>query len=180
MRILLLASLLFSAFSYGQDSTIALSKYEKFSAGTGHMYKEETIDIGKVRTTWIAVSKATDMENAASVRTIKVIQNNPETGKCTIYIDMDEADGLCKALEYYLVVMKDKPKYLPVYSYSTSNDVVAICNLNQGPYGQGWHVYLAQFYQGRRSRVLGSAIELRVKDVDDLIAFIKKAKETVF
>jgi hypothetical protein len=182
MKYLLIIITIISTSAFCQDSAVTLSKFENFTSAVGKMYKYETIEIGNIRDIKISISKVTDIASSLSVKAIRVTQNKSMLGSVYSYgiltIDMEEAEGVYKALEYYLKVVKEKPKYLPGYYYFTTNDIVASCTLVEGPYGSGWYVGLSQRYHYLKTLVPNSSISVKNKDIDDLVDLIKKAKET--
>jgi hypothetical protein len=177
-------SLTFSSlFLYSQDSTITLSKFEKFTSQTGRMFKTETKEVGKIKDILIAKVKTTDVETGESLEAIRIHQNKTMLMTTytfgVLYIDKEEIDGVVKSLGFYLNQMKTgKPKYEPRFSYVTSNDVEVNCFYSEGVSG-GWAVNLNKNYHYTRATVAGSVILLKNKDIDDFVDLMGKAKDAV-
>lgn len=183
MRILLI-TILFPILSYSQDSSRLLSKYEKFSSETGVMYKTETKDVTKIKDITISIVRTTNLENNQSVMALQIFQKNmmmfTPISLGILYIDLDEIEGVSKALNFYKEqIQKGKPQYQPYFSYLTSNDIQVNCSYFEGSFG-GWSVVLSQRYHYLKTTISGSVITIKNKDIDDLADAILRAKSLTF
>jgi hypothetical protein len=171
----------FSIICRAQDSTISLSKFEKFSSQTGVMLKNETKYIGKIRDIKVYKVRTTDLETNQSLSAVKIDQRKSalmtivSTG--LLYIDIDELDGVSKSLQFYLKEIKNsKPKYEPFYLYTTSNDVQVHCYYEDVPNFSGWFVGLSKQYHYSKETIPNTRISLKNKDIDDFVELITSAK----
>lgn len=181
---LILLFVLSPIVSLCQDSTIALSKFEQFTSETGTMYKRETLEMGSVKNIHVYATRVSEVGNSTYAKAIRVIQSITQSDvnnvTASLTIDLDETEGIYKALEYYLTVIKNKVQYSPAYFYITKNDVVASCNFIVEKYTADWSVSLSQRYHSLKSVVPGSSITVKNKDIDNLVELIRKAKERNF
>jgi hypothetical protein len=181
---ILISSFLFSSFCFSQDSTIVLSKYEKFFSETGKMYKTETKEIGKVKDITISLVKTTEVSSGQSISAIQIFQKNmmmfTPISLGVLHVDIDEIEGVARALKYYQEeIKKGKPQYQSSYYYLTSNDIQVSCSYFEGSFG-GWFVSLSQRYHYIKTTVSGSLITIKNKDIDDLVELIEKSKDSKF
>jgi hypothetical protein len=179
--LLFVITTLFISNAQCQDSTIALSKFEMFSNQAGKMFKNESQSIGKTVGTSIFKERTTDLATGETHSAIKIRQNK-YSHYSTLYIDVDELDGVSKALDYYIQQMKKgKPNYAPVFYYTTSNDVVVSCSYDEGGLlGGGWDVNVHKIFHNTRYPVASSYVYLKNRELDDFIETIQKAKATTF
>lgn len=170
--------LLIPALSYSQDSTKTLSKYERFSAVTGTLFKTETKEIKKVKELTVSLVKTTHLGSGQSVSAVQIFQKTTSVFAAgnlgTVYIDTDELEGVINALKYCLgQIKKGKPQNQLAFSYATANNVQISCAYSEGGSVEGWFIGLSQRYAKG-----GGMLTLRNKDIDDFAEAIINAKTT--
>jgi hypothetical protein len=182
--IFFLSLLLFTSVLFSQDSAILQSKFERFSSSTGKMYKYETEEMGGTKEIKISVSKVTDMEKALSEKAILISQTKSIlftpyiTGILTV--DIEEIDGLLKALDYYKTEIKGtKPKNDLLYIYVTSNDIVLSCSYTES-FNTGWTLIIYQRYHYLKTGIPYTNVVIKNKDIDDFATLLIKAKNVSF
>lgn len=96
----------FSLYSFGQNDTItSKTSLESFSARSGSILEKKWFEIGEMSKTEIKVLQIKDLTTNQKTAGA-VIETNIATGSGysvqtrTAYLDMDEIDGLIKAVNY--------------------------------------------------------------------------------
>ncbi|MCW3115694.1 MAG: hypothetical protein JWR18_4090 [Segetibacter sp.] len=177
--IIFLISLAF--LSNAQDSTIALSKFEKIATTAGNFYRIEERILGSVKTHTVTVVK---IRNVISNESLSVVRLSPERANAystpivsnsNFYIEKEDIQPLLKSLEYYNDLLKKQDVLSGAYfSYITSTDVRFLCKYEEGVFSNSY-LSVSKLYQSLRTPVQFSTIRFSKKDIERLIDLLKLA-----
>lgn len=166
--------------AYSQDSTLTLSKFEKFYTGTGKMTRTDHGKVGDIRDITVSLHRITDLESGDTSKAVSVHQGPAPVYSAIVlgnlYVDLDEIPGVIKALEFYRSeIKKGKPKYQPYFVYVTTNDIVVSCSYAEMGMFSGWSVSMSRRYTYSKVYVPGSGVTVRNKDIDDLANLLNES-----
>jgi len=177
LKIVLLLFVFFIQVAHSQDSSIVKNKYETFSSQTGVLLKTEVEQIESVKDIGLSINTCTNIETAYSIKSLLITKNSSSFfGKvpiAEISIDWDEIKSFADALKYIKKqVDLGKPPIETSFNYRTTNGcyIAAFYNLVLG--GNGWSIMLGKSYKYSGVPISGTSIELKLKNVDDLIKSI--------
>lgn len=176
--------LLFHFTLVAQDSTRALSNFEKFYSQKGTMIKIESNKLGSISNINVSLQRVSNMENGQYKLALVLTQIRSSLlsyiGIGALYIDYEELEGVQKALNYYLTEVKSKKTNNdPSYIFTTLNNIVVSCSYVSSGFVSGWYVSLYQRYEYIGETIPNSTITVRNKDIDDLVEAINKAKNSI-
>lgn len=176
----LFLAIIFSVKGFSQDSTIALSDFEKLSSQGGRVMKTEFKRIGAVGSYMIAKVKTTDAASGQSAYAVVVDYErsnivsliNPKT----LYIDIEDLDSVAFALTYFIKELeKQQPTTYLQYSYVSTKDIQVSCRYHG--FSNSWQFEMGKIYHALRISVPGSSINFNKKRAAELVDLLIRAKD---
>lgn len=165
--------------SYSQDSTIALSKFEKFSITTGRLLKTESKEIGSMGAIDIAKVKTTDVATGNQALAIRIYLDNPKNvatvNSNAVYIELEDVAPIIKALQYFSKEIDTAGANDPLYySLVTPTDVEISCSYST--YGmREWTINIGRVYHTLRTKVPAATYTFGKRRINELIDLLTKA-----
>jgi|GEM_PF-5382456 len=182
MKPIVLSFLLFALSSLkAQDSLRLLSRFEAFSAEKHVLKKIETARIGYVGETEITFQKVSNPGGRSREAVVLAQARRSAASLFTtrpLYVDFDELDGLCKALNRFLEESnkKEPPKNEPYYTYTTNNNVVvSLVYTSLEVVTAGWNIVVSQRYADSGNIIPGSVVNVKTSEIDGFVLAFKNA-----
>lgn len=170
-----------------QDSTQEQSKFQKFINESGRLIKITETNLDRTGTTKINLQKATDLQTNEVSKSLILYEevNALFGGKVTIsgiYIDEEEVPGFTKALKYIQTQIENKPEILDTkFIYTTTNGVVLSATFGNVGYNKtGWTVSVKQVYKYSRLSIPYLTIDIKTKDVTNLVISLEAINSKSF
>src|SRR5215217_5324743 len=121
----LFSIIIFSVEGFAQDSTIALSDFEKFSSQGGRVLKTEFKRVGVIGTYMVAKARTTDPVSGHSAIAVIIDYDRSSIAALvnpkSLYIDLDDVDSVAFALTYFIKELdQQQPDDDLRYSYISS------------------------------------------------------------
>lgn len=180
--IFLLAAFLVFHTAKGQDSTIALSRFEEFTSQPDKLLKTEVREAGNFGWNYLTVFKTTNLLSGESASALRM--GNFSTGylpplvdPAAVYIDLNVLDTLIPALERY-IKESDHPRPPAGFrlSYVTSGDV-AFTGTYERTSGY-WQFEVGKLYKYLRTYVPFTVKTYNKKRFTEFVALLKQVQAT--
>lgn len=162
----------------GQDSTIALSRFEQFTAQPHKVLKTEIREVGTFGWNYLNVFKTTDLSSGASASALRVGTFN--TGympllidPAAVYIDAGDLDSVIAVLDRF-VKEAEKPRPPAGFrlTYITPGDVAFTCTYERT--SDYWLYEVGKLYKHLRTYVPATVRTYNKKRFTELVALLKQ------
>jgi hypothetical protein len=182
MRKVLLLLLITTAINvFGQDTTIALSRFEQFNLQSGGVLKNEIQELGTINLVTFDLVKSTDLSSGQKFDAVKFYVGDKNrfeiVNNSAFYISADNLDTVISVLKFFKAEMEKQVPTKNVHYTFTTNDNIRFTFYYDISYSGNWYFAINRLYQ--QPYIIGSPFQISLikKRIPELIYLLERGRE---